>query len=542
MNARQQFSLLNKPDLYVVLVLIILGCVSVSLHKMIFYFTTDDAFISFRYVERFLVGKGLTFNDGEYVEGFSNPLWVFLLIGLKQVTGISVVMLSKLLGYAVTLLTFLMFWIMAKNVMPVYASRVFLSAGLMLFITPSLHVYAPLGLEAPLLMLLLTAGMALTLKAVSHTPKKYDVCLLIAALMFGLVGVTRPEGILYAFLWWIGLTLWLLWFLPFSQVVWRVFGAGLIAVLPAAAYEIFRLHYYSAWVPNTAIAKVRGQFGDLPFVSEWCPWVPPLFLMLCLVLALFFAMKRSDENNAESSLLPMLLFAPPVVAGMIFAFYAGTDWMMFGRFIFPFWPLVVFPLCVALEYLFIRSDLSQWGRTVLRSIMLGGSFCSWLIVAAPFIGNEGLAPSLMRGADASILGRWIADSCPQPLTIATKRLGAVSYYGERHTYWDILGLTDRTQAMALRQAYAAGKTQEEVIMQINKDMILRRKPDLVLVAKYPKLNLSEPDYTPEDQKLLEGYNFIKRFKEGKAGNMDVWQRRDRPTSCLTHGVQGAIDY
>ena len=98
-------------------------------------------------------------------------------------------------------------------------------------------------------------------------------------------------------------------------------------------------------MPNTAIAKVKGQFGDLPFVSEWCPWLPPLFLMLGLVLALFFSVRRADgEGRATHSLTPMLLFVPPVVAGIIFAVYAGTDWMMFGRFIFPFWPLVVFPL------------------------------------------------------------------------------------------------------------------------------------------------------------------------------------------------------
>jgi arabinofuranosyltransferase len=38
---------------------------------------SDDAFISFRYAERMLNGHGLTFNDGEKVEGFSSPLWIF---------------------------------------------------------------------------------------------------------------------------------------------------------------------------------------------------------------------------------------------------------------------------------------------------------------------------------------------------------------------------------------------------------------------------------------------------------------------------------
>ena len=38
----------------------------------------DDALISFRYSERLLLGKGLTFTDGERVEGYSNLLWVLV--------------------------------------------------------------------------------------------------------------------------------------------------------------------------------------------------------------------------------------------------------------------------------------------------------------------------------------------------------------------------------------------------------------------------------------------------------------------------------
>lgn len=42
-------------------------------------FTTDDPFISYRYAENLASGYGLVFNKGEWVEGFSNPTWVFIL-------------------------------------------------------------------------------------------------------------------------------------------------------------------------------------------------------------------------------------------------------------------------------------------------------------------------------------------------------------------------------------------------------------------------------------------------------------------------------
>ena len=40
-------------------------------------FVKDDAYISFRYAHNLVVGEGLVFNPGEYLEGFTNFLWTF---------------------------------------------------------------------------------------------------------------------------------------------------------------------------------------------------------------------------------------------------------------------------------------------------------------------------------------------------------------------------------------------------------------------------------------------------------------------------------
>src|SRR5512144_1358529 len=46
------------------------------------YWLCDDAYISFRYVRNFVEGRGLVFNAGERVEGYTNFLWVLELAGL----------------------------------------------------------------------------------------------------------------------------------------------------------------------------------------------------------------------------------------------------------------------------------------------------------------------------------------------------------------------------------------------------------------------------------------------------------------------------
>ena len=36
----------------------------------------DDAFITLRYADNLLAGRGLVYNEGEYVEGYTPPLWL----------------------------------------------------------------------------------------------------------------------------------------------------------------------------------------------------------------------------------------------------------------------------------------------------------------------------------------------------------------------------------------------------------------------------------------------------------------------------------
>ena len=47
------------------------------IHISIYYpFICDDTFISARYADRLVHGQGLTWNNGEWVEGYTNLLWV----------------------------------------------------------------------------------------------------------------------------------------------------------------------------------------------------------------------------------------------------------------------------------------------------------------------------------------------------------------------------------------------------------------------------------------------------------------------------------
>jgi hypothetical protein len=80
------------------------------LHK--YFWLLDDAFVYFRYIDNFIFFKaGLVYNQGEFVEGFSSPLWMILL---------TIFRLSKLNYWFITkvlcLLLFVPFWYLLVKV------------------------------------------------------------------------------------------------------------------------------------------------------------------------------------------------------------------------------------------------------------------------------------------------------------------------------------------------------------------------------------------------------------------------------------------
>ena len=74
------------------------GGVALAVHASTYLpFFADDSFISLQYARRLLDGKGLTFADGEWVEGYSNLLWVLLVAGMGAL-GIELVDAARVLG------------------------------------------------------------------------------------------------------------------------------------------------------------------------------------------------------------------------------------------------------------------------------------------------------------------------------------------------------------------------------------------------------------------------------------------------------------
>ena len=155
----------------------------------------EDAFIFFRYVDNFLGGYGLVFNLGERVEGFTAPLWVFVLSFLHLITGFELRPLSIFFGLFLSSLAILLILFFDNS------RKIFFPLGVLILITNSaFRDFATSGFETSLTYLLLVSFALLVKKG---SAGKYSG---LTGLLIAFLVLNRPEAfllLLYLTGWWL---------------------------------------------------------------------------------------------------------------------------------------------------------------------------------------------------------------------------------------------------------------------------------------------------------------------------------------------------
>lgn len=472
---------------------------------------TDDAYITFRYAFNLAEGNGLAFNPGERVEGFSNPLWTLLLSGLYALTGAAIPDIARTLGLLLSIGTLLLVsWIVTRSdespTHPLVLSLLFI------LLCPGFHVFGTAGLEGPLLAFLIVLAVAFSLPSSARIR-------LASAFAMGLAGITRPEAPLYALL------LFIATINPALSLRRQARVEGprlLLMILPMLGWQIFRFLYFGTWLPNTAIAKVPGVFGEfIDFPEYVTPWLVaaggPLLVLLWAVL---------PPRSERFPLIERMCLA--LVGGnLIFVAYARGDWMTFGRFIAPIWPVVSLTLALWISAGVRQLNLSPFIRFrryhppfLIVGVLLS-SFLAWYPSVSSYVQNEGMN-MLMRGSDQLVVGQWIDRNIAKSASVATGRLGGISYGALTHTVWDWFGLTDAEEADHIR-AGRPGKLQD--------DPVFRRKPDVIAAVDAP----ADWSYKRTSQMmdfLEESYIFVIGFPQGRYGYVDIWIRKERLQEVL----------
>jgi len=209
----------------------------------------DDAYITFRTVDNFVNGYGLTWNTAERVQAYSNPLWMFLLSLLYFFTR-EIYYTSILFSVAVSVAAVILL-----------AFRVASSLGAALFIIVALSSskafidYSTSGLENPLTHLVLAIFILVYLKSEINL-KTFRNLSLIAS-----IGAFNRADTIFLFL---PTLLYLFWKLPKLKALRNL----IVGFLPFIVWECFSLFYYGSLFPNPFYAKLYTGISRLELIKQ----------------------------------------------------------------------------------------------------------------------------------------------------------------------------------------------------------------------------------------------------------------------------------
>ena len=246
--------------------------VAAAIHQLIFvYWYIEDAAISFSYARNVANGEGfVTYPGGERVEGFSNPLWTYLLVAF-QLIGVDGFISSKIMGVFFGSLCLPLAYLLTEEAFghgegsaswSAQPSHYSLVAPAFLAGSAQFAIWNASGLENSLFCALLAAGMWRTV--VETRTNSWPS----AAFFFFALTITRPEGILYAAFggfWAMVLSL-LAHRSPALTIKWLVSFFG-----PFSAYQAVRYSYFAWPFPNTYYAKL-GSKEFQPFAWNIRGW------------------------------------------------------------------------------------------------------------------------------------------------------------------------------------------------------------------------------------------------------------------------------
>ncbi|HVZ34424.1 MAG TPA: hypothetical protein VG963_18475, partial [Polyangiaceae bacterium] len=405
------------------LAVIVLGCWWTL--RIAWPFTIDDAGISYAYAKHIALGQGpVAAPGGPRVEGYSNPLWVLLLVPLQWL-GLDLPEFAKVLAT----LAFAGSLVVGRRYLATLDRQRFWAWGatdalfaLGLGLCVEFMVWVPAGLENALF------GLALLLLAdldarESSAPSRAGWSGLAACALC----LTRPEGVLYAAP--------LLLIKPALAFRDRAFARQVRSFLlcwlvPWFSYQVLHYAVFHVWVANTYFAKPGSQTLGKGLHYLWTSLDESGLRMVVPLAAL----------GVIGQLRQKLVLLWQCVAGVLFALYAGGDWMPYGRFVALFAPsLLLLAACgvrnlVRGAHRVARGRVPQEIWALLMSVPLLAAWRSWQEPSAVKLAKRPWCHFCERVADMSRL-RKIGQAAGLPsVSVLTQDFGGPAWVSDEHFY------------------------------------------------------------------------------------------------------------
>ncbi len=464
--------------------MVLAGVAAFSVHSILVRgWMLDDAFIFFRYAENLSLGKGLVFNPGERVEGYTSFLWVVLMAAGSKL-GLGPVLFSRVLGVLSSLGAVLLLGHshrFVKGVSPVQAAAGALLLGTFGVFTP----WAMSGMEVSLFTLLVLLSVLLYVRARDRSDRPGPW--LLVGLVLGLLVLARPEGLLVAALLWVSRLV-----ASIRRRNLSVLWLGLPLVAVVGSHLGWRILYYGHPLPNTFYAKVGTRAAQLVRGLEYLGrFGIPAFLLAGSGLA-SIATGRWFRRYSGLGLLPLLV--------LVFALYpvaVGGDCMPAFRFMAPVTPVLA-----------LVAALSVWSlaRSTKAVLLVLAVFVVYNLAQARF--NPDIRDRIAEDRVAfwgKRVGLWFRQNTSEDAVIATNTAGTIPYYSQRRII-DMLGATDAHIAHRRMPDMGLGWPGHE---KYDGSYVLLREPDYIQLGS--SLGSLAP-FFPSDSELWQMPAFRRNYR------------------------------
>jgi len=399
-------------------------------------FIQDDAFISFRYAYNLVHGKGLVWNEGERVEGYTNFLWT-LAMSIPLYLGYDPVTFSFVLGILFFILTLVFTYKLSSLI---FSSRdIGLLTVILLGTNYTFSSYATGGLETQMQACIFVTALYVLLRSLQTNDWKLRTLIPYSFLLSAAL-LTRLDSALLII---VVLPLTVFFILkekiPLTQKMIRVLALFLPFMVLVGGWFIWKFSYYGDILPNTFYAKAMPSITSP--LRGFCYLY--LFLLSYLLIPFPLLFIPALKRFLNKSNLKMIILTFSILLWLLYVVEVGGDFMEF-RLIVPILPLL-FILILWLVFIFIQQKEIQIALVLL--VLLGS-------LHHTFAFGKSINPRIMQTIEqlngyltydkwdkiGMVLGRSF--HYDQSVIITVGAAGAIPYYSRLKTI-DWFGLSDR---------------------------------------------------------------------------------------------------
>ncbi|MCE9499792.1 MAG: hypothetical protein K8R21_04740 [Leptospira sp.] len=415
---------------------------------------TDDAYISFRYAENLINGHGLVFNIGEYVEGYSNFLWILMIAGgmkLGVAPEASAILISIFCAAGtVGVITFFAFKTSKNEIFEysaMYPAILFTGIG-------NYWIWTFGGGLEPILFSFLNTAAILYFAAYSKSDLTNRRLFFLSILCF-LIALTRPEGVMT----FVYFSLAVLFIQRDQKIINKVLWFGLPFIFLFGIYLVWKISYFGDLIPNTFYAKVEMSGNQVLNGAKYCL---KFFAAYSIITIFLFPAVWIHTQKMRYNYL---------IVGFIIM-YTGFVIVVGGDFMFAFRLYVpIAPLLAVLAFNGIEAVFN--GNLLFMVIGVTTIFSTTQSRFHPEFKWEIEKYTTVNHGEKA--GKFIAKNFPANAKIAVTAAGAIPYFSKLYTI-DMLGLTNREIAqngMTDIQSDITGH------LKYNIPIVIQKRPEII---------------------------------------------------------------